>query len=143
MKKFKVGDIVTGTSGRYGVTNQNMTKGKVYRIRDFRGEQVIDIKILEHKNRSEVGKYYDDLYARHFELANDEVEVVRDFISDTSSPLESVDFEYDKKLKGTFVTINKKHIIFVDVHPEEIGVSFIGEKVDSVEVAKALALYRA
>jgi hypothetical protein len=131
--KFKVGDIVKGTSGRYSVTNHKMTKGKVIKVSEFQGQQVLDIQILEMNDPSlqhEVGIAYDSCYARHFEKVN-------------NITLDSLKFEYDSQLKGTFITIDKKHIVFVNAKPEDLGVSSLSEKQDPIETAKALALYRA
>jgi hypothetical protein len=133
--KFKVGDIVTGKQGSiYGVTNQTMTKGEVVSVGEFRGEQVLDIKILEHLNPKNNNEIYDNMYAKHFNLVSQ------------AKPLQeklNYTLEYDNKLKGTFITINEKYILFVDVTPQEIGISSLNEAVSPVEVAKALALYRA
>jgi hypothetical protein len=134
--KFKVGDIVTGTQDSiYGVTNWNMAKGKVIAVRVFKDKQVLDIEVLEHIRKSNNGMVYDNLYAQHFELVKDEPKELE--------LIESYTMEYDSKLKGTFITINEKYILFVDVPPQEIGISNLNETVSPVEVAKALALYRA
>ena len=44
--KFKVGDIVRGTSERYLFTNSRMTKGRVEKC----GETKFDVRIIEHKD---------------------------------------------------------------------------------------------
>ena len=57
--KFKVGDIVRGTKESdeaYTVTNSNMTKGEVVRVRD---DGKIDIKIIENKNGALVGSTFE------------------------------------------------------------------------------------
>lgn len=131
--EFKVGDFVRGTSGRYSITNHNMTKGKVVNIRNYQGQQILDVQILELNDPDklyEVGKVYEDLYARHFEK-------IEDFTMD------SVKLVYSVKFKGTFIIIGEKHIVFTDARPEDIGISTLGEQLDPIETAKALALYRA
>ena len=66
---FKVRDIVKGTNNSdYGVTNEYMYKGKIVRIRDNGN---IDIEILEHKLKSEIGERYDDLDPKYFELVEE------------------------------------------------------------------------
>lgn len=57
--KFKVGDIVRGTKesdGAYNITNSNMAKGEVVRVRD---DGKIDIKIIENKNGAFVGSTFE------------------------------------------------------------------------------------
>lgn len=57
--KFKVGDIVRGTKESdkvYNITNSNMTKGEVVRVRD---DGKIDIKIIENKNGALVGSTFE------------------------------------------------------------------------------------
>ena len=64
--KFKVGDIVRGTKesdGVYNITNSNMTKGEVVRVRD---DGKIDIKIIENKNGAFVGSTF-EVVPRFFE----------------------------------------------------------------------------
>ncbi len=65
---FKVGDIVKGkenSSERYGITNQDMYKGRIIKIRD---DGDIDIKILKHKNKNQIGKTYSWLEPKYFML---------------------------------------------------------------------------
>jgi hypothetical protein len=66
--KFKVGDIVRGTSAdRYAMTNSDMTKGKVVGVR---GDKYIDIVILETKGEKPICK--DSVFTvdtQYFELA--------------------------------------------------------------------------
>ena len=64
--KFKVGDIVTGTNdNKYEITNQNMYKGKIIKIRENR---YIDIKILDHKSKNRIGNVFRFLNSKYFEL---------------------------------------------------------------------------
>ena len=66
---FKVRDIVKGTNNSdYGVTNEYMYKGKIVRIRDNGN---IDIEILDHNLKSEIGERYDDLDPKYFELVEE------------------------------------------------------------------------
>ena len=52
--KFKVGDIVRGTiNHEYGITNENMTKGKVVEVVSHYGDDDIQVKVLEHKTKPE------------------------------------------------------------------------------------------
>ena len=56
--KFKVGDIVRGkekSSSRYGITNENMYRGRIVKVAD---DDYIDIEILEHKDKEFIGKKY-------------------------------------------------------------------------------------
>lgn len=64
--KFKVGDRVRGTKNKmYGVTNQDMYKGRIVRIRD---DGNIDIEVLEHKSKEQIGRRYYYLDPEWFEL---------------------------------------------------------------------------
>lgn len=65
---FKVGDIVKGienSSFRYRTTNENMYKGEIVKIRD---NGYIDIKILDHKFKQEIGTKYQSLDPSFFKL---------------------------------------------------------------------------
>lgn len=66
--KFKVGDIVRGkekSSSRYGITNENMYRGKIVKVAD---DDYIDIEILEHKDKEFIGKKYIYLNPKYFKL---------------------------------------------------------------------------
>lgn len=66
--KFKVGDRVRGTKNKmYGVTNQDMYKGRIVRIRD---DGDIDIEVLEHKSKEQIGRRYYYLDPEWFELVD-------------------------------------------------------------------------
>lgn len=52
--KFKVGDKVRGTSDSYFYTDKNMSLGEVVNVTSFE----IEIKIIEHSDRSQVGEVY-------------------------------------------------------------------------------------
>lgn len=66
--KFKVGDRVRGTKNKmYGVTNQDMYKGRIVRIRD---DGNIDIEVLEHKSKEQIGRRYYYLDPEWFELVD-------------------------------------------------------------------------
>lgn len=62
--KFKVGDIVKGINNNsYGITNQDMYKGKIIKIRK---NGCIDIKILDHKVKNRIGDIFPDLNPKYF-----------------------------------------------------------------------------
>ena len=66
--KFKVGDIVRGkekSSSRYGITNENMYRGRIVKVAD---DDYIDIEILEHKDKEFIGKKYTYLNPEYFKL---------------------------------------------------------------------------
>lgn len=65
--KFKVGDIVTGANNNneYGITNQDMYKGKIIKIRK---NGYIDIKILDHKVKNRIGDVFTLLKPEYFKL---------------------------------------------------------------------------
>lgn len=65
--KFKVGDIVTGANNNneYGITNQDMYKGKIIKIRK---NGYIDIKILDHKVKNRIGDVFTLLKPNYFKL---------------------------------------------------------------------------
>lgn len=64
--KFKVGDIVRGKKeSMYIITNQDMYKGKIIKIKE---NGYIDIKILKHKSKKEIGNKYLTLDPKYFEL---------------------------------------------------------------------------
>lgn len=64
--KFKVGDIVRGTKDSiYGITNKKMDKGRIVRIR---ADGRIDIKVLEHKSKENIGEEYTALLPEFFKL---------------------------------------------------------------------------
>lgn len=66
--KFKVGDMVRGKSDKYTVTNRDMTLGEVMSVEPFG----IKIKILEHTNKSYIGKvYWAIISEEHFELVEE------------------------------------------------------------------------
>ena len=67
MSKFKVGDIVKGKiNAIYMITNEDMIKGKIIRIRD---DEFIDIQVIEHKkNKKEEGSIFRYLKPKYFEL---------------------------------------------------------------------------
>lgn len=66
--KFKVEDRVRGTKNKmYGVTNQDMYKGRIVRIRD---DGNIDIEVLEHKSKEQIGRRYYYLDPEWFELVD-------------------------------------------------------------------------
>ena len=52
--KFKVGDIVTGISNKYLVTNKDMKRGLVTEV----SNNSIEVKVLEHKNSIWVGSSF-------------------------------------------------------------------------------------
>ena len=62
--KFKVGDIVKGINNNsYGITNQDMYKGKIIKIRK---NGYIDIKILDHKVKNRIGNVFPYLNPKYF-----------------------------------------------------------------------------
>lgn len=68
MREFKVGDIVCGNSStRYEITNTDMTKGKVIRFYD---DGSFEVKILEHKCKSEIGENFSFLDPKYFDLVS-------------------------------------------------------------------------
>lgn len=68
MSKFEVGDIIKGISDYYGITNKDMTKGKVVEADNYR----ICVKILEHETTpEEIGNtYHVDNSEEYFKLVN-------------------------------------------------------------------------
>lgn len=68
MMKFKVGDKVRGISDSYIITDKNMSLGEVVHVNQFG----IEIKIIEHSDRSQVGKvHFAALPKGHFELVEE------------------------------------------------------------------------
>lgn len=73
--KFKVGDIVRGTKESdemYNITNSNVTKAKVVRVRD---DRKISIKIIEHKHNVFVNSTF-EVSPRFFEKVKLETIVI-------------------------------------------------------------------
>lgn len=71
-KRFNVGDIVRGKAGsgcRYGITNENMTKGKVVDV-SMDGEY-IDIQIIDNKYSEYNGEEFPTLESKYFELVEE------------------------------------------------------------------------
>jgi len=64
--KFKVGDIVTGLDDgtEWGITNINMTKGKVIQAR----LRFVCIEVLEHKDKSQIGYISGEIESKYFKL---------------------------------------------------------------------------
>lgn len=64
-REFKVGDLVKGNNPtRYGITNTRMTKGEVVHTWS---EGRLEVKVLEHPNRKEIGKTY-SVDSEYFDL---------------------------------------------------------------------------
>ena len=67
--KFKVGDIVRGMKkSPYGITNENMTKGKVVVVGSYGEDADIIVKVLEHKTKPEWIEYTFPVNSKYFEL---------------------------------------------------------------------------
>lgn len=75
MARFKVGDIVRGIADNYGVTNTKMTAAEVTRIFDG---NFIEVKILKHEEKYEIGRTYDGLREEDFELVDPLVTVINE-----------------------------------------------------------------
>ena len=57
---FNVGDIVKGTSrGRYTITDEYMYEGEVVRVYKEDDKDMMDVKILKHKQSYHKGKVFD------------------------------------------------------------------------------------
>lgn len=61
---FKIGDILKGQEGRYGVTNENMYEGIVTNVY-LSGD--IEVKVLKHKENEYINDKY-DVDPKYFEL---------------------------------------------------------------------------
>lgn len=82
-KKFEVGDIVCGNSlNCYGITNTNMTKGEVVQVFD---DGMFEVKIIEHKRKSEIGEKFSFLDPKYFDLVSR--------VKDTKLPNEKFGFK--------------------------------------------------
>lgn len=125
MSKFKVGDIVTGVVGRYGVTNEKMSKGEVVRVY----EDIIDIIIVEHKEGWFEGRKYIELDEKFFKHAVKQVKLPKGIT------VESL-------VDSTVVTILDELVIAVP-SGAGIGVSAVIDGEEFVEdIGKSLAFYR-
>lgn len=72
MNKFKVGDIVKGTSNSYAITTKDMTAGKVTHV-DADG--IFTVKVIAHTNSSFVGEEFSRLDPSRFELYEEKLEL--------------------------------------------------------------------
>ncbi|WPC07988.1 hypothetical protein [Globicatella sp. PHS-GS-PNBC-21-1553] len=96
--KFKVGDKVRGTSDSYFYTDKNMSLGEVVNVTPFE----IEIKIIEHSDRSQVGKvYWAALPKGKFELVEekkmDKLEELETKIKELSDEIEKLKAEEESK----------------------------------------------
>lgn len=123
MSKFKVGDIVRGTSDKYGVTNTYMTKGKIIKINQYRAL----VEVLEHKNYRFLGAQYNvDLL--DIKLAEPSVEKFRGL-------------NIEKSNNKIVITIGEQ-VVAIPAD-KGIGISALLDGEDYVEeIGKALAFYR-
>lgn len=71
---FKVGDIVRGIHpAMYNITNTKMMRGK---IKEVYSPTNFSVEILEHENSCHIGRTFDGLNSRFFELATDTPEKI-------------------------------------------------------------------
>lgn len=125
MSKFKVGDIITGVAGKYGVTNETMIKGKVIRVFD----NLIDIHVIEHKEIWFQGKEYIRLDEKFFKHAVKQVKLPKGITVESLAD-------------STVVTILNELVIAVP-SGAGIGVSAVIDGEEFVEdIGKSLAFYR-
>lgn len=71
-KRFKVGDIVRGEFGsskRYSITNERMTKGVVVAVQN--NGKFIKVKIIDHINKCMIGDTFPGLNPKYFELVEE------------------------------------------------------------------------
>lgn len=75
--KFKVGDVVRGTSRNlYTLTNENMTKGEVVAVGSLGEYNDIEVKILEHKTEPECVGHTFSVNSQFFEPVYDYNKIV-------------------------------------------------------------------
>lgn len=135
MNEFKVGDIIRGRKNdKYRITNEEMLKAEVLRVEN----RNMDIKILDHKNKEEIGLTYP--------VENDK----RLFYYYESS-LEDI---FSLPLGSKIITDKKEHNVFIKVGEDDwcndvsdhlherylnedlsIKDSFFGDKIIKVEGA--------
>lgn len=130
VNKFKVGDIIKGKTNneRYGYTDKDMTKGEVTKVR---GENKIEVKIIEHATcSSQTGNKY-DVESDYFELVT------------PSSSKKSIHLTFDGntthavvKEDGKVVKREKVGLFRGDVYDEATGVREVIDKLYGKKVVE-------
>ena len=101
MNKFKVGDFVKGKiNEEYLITNEDMIKGKVIKVYQ---SGLIDIEIIEHKDKKEEGQKFRLLEPKYFDLIDNK----KYKISDVLEKLEKEINELQNKIDNLIAYTNK------------------------------------
>lgn len=101
MSEFKKGDFVKGKiNDLYMITNEDMIKGKVIRIND---NGLIDIEVIEHKDKKEEGSIYRCLIPKYFDLIDNK----KYKISEVLKNLEKEINELQNKIDNLIAYTNK------------------------------------
>lgn len=102
MSKFKVGDFVKGKiNDLYMITNEDMVKGKIIRIND----ELIDIEVVEHKDKKEEGEIYTYLKPKYFELIEDSIKVGDIVEINKNATIEDFTSDYWKGVKANTIKL--------------------------------------
>ena len=147
MNKFKVGDFVKGKiNEKYVITNEDMIKGEVIEVYQ---DGLIDIKIINHKDKKQEGQTYKLLEPKYFDLIDNKKYEISDVLEKLKKEIIELQNKIDnlisytnsldiKTMKSKGISEEQQDLLILQACAMFMYHSILKKRIEDLEVEKRI-----